>query len=126
MQRLGTPLHPAHVHIHDREAAEPQKGDRVGVSDRRGFAQKAAWLDVGSSCTGSGAFFYYGRPPLVVQGMVNTQQMMFGDGVSAYTLSAPVWGQARSPIRSSSRSGRGWIEWLTCYEFFSKFLIRRR
>lgn len=40
----------------------------------------------------SGAFFYYGRPPLIVQGMVNTQQMMFRDGVSAYTLSAPVWG----------------------------------
>ncbi|MGZ3666666.1 MAG: RDD family protein [Ktedonobacterales bacterium] len=40
----------------------------------------------------SGAFFYYGRPPLVVQGLMNTRQMIFSDGVSAYTLSAPVWG----------------------------------
>jgi uncharacterized RDD family membrane protein YckC len=40
----------------------------------------------------SGAFFYYGRPPLVVQGMVNTQQLMFSDGVSSYTLSEAIWG----------------------------------
>jgi uncharacterized RDD family membrane protein YckC len=40
----------------------------------------------------SGAFFYVGRPSVVVQSMMNTRQMMFGDGVSAYTLSAPVWG----------------------------------
>lgn len=40
----------------------------------------------------SATFFYYGRPPLVVQGLVNTQQMMFRDGVSSYTLSAPIWG----------------------------------
>jgi uncharacterized RDD family membrane protein YckC len=40
----------------------------------------------------SGAFFYFGRPPLVVQGLVNTRQMMFRDGVRSYTLSAPAWG----------------------------------
>ena len=39
----------------------------------------------------SATFFYYGRPPLVVQGLVNMQQMMFRDGVSAYALSAPTW-----------------------------------
>lgn len=44
-----------------------------------------AWLAV------SAMFFYYGRPPLVVQSMMNTRQMMFGNGVSSYTLSAPVW-----------------------------------
>lgn len=45
------------------------------------------------ACLASSAtFFYYGRPPLVVQSLVNTQQMMFRDGVSAYTLSAPTWG----------------------------------
>lgn len=38
------------------------------------------------------AFFYYGRPPLVVQSMANTRQMMFSDGVSSYTLGAPTWG----------------------------------
>jgi uncharacterized RDD family membrane protein YckC len=41
---------------------------------------------------GSATFFYYGRPPLVVQGLVNTHQLMFRDGVSSYTLSAPIWG----------------------------------
>ncbi|HEX9056770.1 MAG TPA: RDD family protein [Ktedonobacterales bacterium] len=40
----------------------------------------------------SGAFFYYGRSPLVVQSMMNTRQMMFQHGVRSYTLSAPVWG----------------------------------
>lgn len=40
----------------------------------------------------SGAFFYYGRPPLVVQSMMNTRDMMFRDGVSSYTLGAPAWG----------------------------------
>jgi hypothetical protein len=45
------------------------------------------------ACLACGAtFFYYGRPPLIVQGMMNTRQMMFRDGVSSYTLSAPVWG----------------------------------
>lgn len=37
-------------------------------------------------------FFYFGRPPLVIQSMVNTRQMIFRDGVSSYTLSAPAWG----------------------------------
>jgi hypothetical protein len=40
----------------------------------------------------SATFFYYGQPPLVVQGMMNRRDMMFRDGVSSYTLSAPVWG----------------------------------
>lgn len=39
----------------------------------------------------SAAFFYYGRPPLVIQSMVNTRQMMFIDGVSGYTLGTPTW-----------------------------------
>jgi uncharacterized RDD family membrane protein YckC len=37
-------------------------------------------------------FFYFGRPSLVIQSMVNTRQVMFRDGVSSYTLSAPAWG----------------------------------
>jgi len=40
----------------------------------------------------SGVFFYFGRPPLVVQSMMNTRDMMFSNGVSSYTLSAPEWG----------------------------------
>jgi uncharacterized RDD family membrane protein YckC len=40
----------------------------------------------------SGAFFYYGRPPLVVQGMANTREMLFRDGVSSYSLGEATWG----------------------------------
>ena len=40
----------------------------------------------------SATFFYYGRPPLVVHGLVTTRQLMFRDGVSAYALSVPIWG----------------------------------
>jgi uncharacterized RDD family membrane protein YckC len=39
----------------------------------------------------SAGFFYFGRPPLVIQSMVNTRDEMFRDGVSTYTLSAPAW-----------------------------------
>lgn len=39
------------------------------------------------------AFFYYGRPPLVVENLINTRQMMFSEGVSAYSLGTPTWGQ---------------------------------
>lgn len=40
----------------------------------------------------TGAFWYFGRPPLVIQGMINTQQAMFRDGTHSYTLSPPTWG----------------------------------
>jgi uncharacterized RDD family membrane protein YckC len=44
-------------------------------------------------------FFYYGRPPLVVQSMVNTRQMMFDEGVRSYALSAPTWGEGTVTYR---------------------------
>ncbi len=37
----------------------------------------------------SGGFFYFGRPPLVVQSAVNTNTSLFPDGVRSYTLGAP-------------------------------------
>lgn len=38
------------------------------------------------------AFFYFGRPPLVIAGMVNAHQAPFTYGADRYTLSAPAWG----------------------------------
>jgi uncharacterized RDD family membrane protein YckC len=37
------------------------------------------------------AFDYFGRPPLVIDGMFNTRQN-FPSGVTAYTLGSPQWG----------------------------------
>ncbi len=39
-----------------------------------------------------GAFAYFGRPPLVIEGAKNTSQGIFTDGVSSYTLGSPRWG----------------------------------
>ncbi|HET9110863.1 MAG TPA: RDD family protein [Ktedonobacterales bacterium] len=59
------------------------------VQARRRFAMVSAIL---LACVSySAAFFYYGRPPLVIQSMVNTRQMMFSDGVSDYTLGPSTW-----------------------------------
>jgi hypothetical protein len=54
----------------------------------------------------SAAFFYYGRPPLVVQSMANTRQMMFSNGVSAYTLSSPAWGAGTVTYQVTYRTER--------------------
>lgn len=85
-QRLGD--HLAHTVVVRRDAlAAPLLSP--AQSQRRAALVAGvlvAWL------TFSAAFFYYGRPPLVVQSMMNTRQEMFSDGVSSYTLSAPAWG----------------------------------
>jgi uncharacterized RDD family membrane protein YckC len=39
-----------------------------------------------------GAFAYFGRPPLVIEGAKNTSQGVFSEGVSSYTLGSPQWG----------------------------------
>jgi len=39
-----------------------------------------------------GAFAYFGRPPLVIEGAKNTSEGIFTDGVSSYTLGSPRWG----------------------------------
>jgi uncharacterized RDD family membrane protein YckC len=39
-----------------------------------------------------GAFAYFGRPPLVIEGAKNTSQGAFSEGVSSYTLGSPQWG----------------------------------
>lgn len=85
-QRLGD--HLARTVVLRREALAMPLLTRAQA--RRRFALTGAILLV---CVGySAAFFYYGRPPLVIQSMINTRQMMFSDGVSGYTLGTPTWG----------------------------------
>ena len=49
---------------------------------------------------GCGAFAYVGRPPLVIQSLVNTNSLFDRDNIVAYTLGAPRWGSGvvRYPI----------------------------
>jgi len=49
---------------------------------------------------GCGAFAYFGRPPLVIQSLVNTNSLFDRDNIAAYTLGAPYWGSGvvRYPI----------------------------
>jgi uncharacterized RDD family membrane protein YckC len=41
----------------------------------------------------SGWFAYFGRPPLVIKGAVNTHSAMFNQGVNTYHLGSPAWGK---------------------------------
>jgi len=85
-QRLGDLL--AHTLVLPREAvAEPW----LTPAARR-WRLLLVGVALFASLAFSASYFYYGRPPLVVQGLMNTRQMMFQDGVSAYTLSVPRWG----------------------------------
>jgi uncharacterized RDD family membrane protein YckC len=49
---------------------------------------------------GCGAFAYFGRPPLVIQSIVNTNSLFDRGNIVAYTLGAPRWdsGVVRYPI----------------------------
>lgn len=40
---------------------------------------------------GCGAFYYYGRPPLVIEGLYNTHQLL-GSNIQSYQPGAPIWG----------------------------------
>lgn len=85
-QRLGD--HLAHTVVIRRGAITAPWLTPEQVGRRLALVSAILLVSVG----GSVAFFYYGRPPLVVQGMANTRQMMFSDGVNSYTLGAPTWG----------------------------------
>ncbi len=54
-------------------------------------------------------FSYYGRPPLVIQGLVNTRTLVAGQAITSYTLGAPK--RSRStvtyPIRYTTAAAHG-------------------
>jgi uncharacterized RDD family membrane protein YckC len=79
-QRLGD--HAAHTLVLPKESVTEPLLTPAHVRRRLTLVSVALLIFLAFS----GAFFYYDRPPLVVQGMVNTRQMMFSDGVSSYTL----------------------------------------
>jgi hypothetical protein len=56
----------------------------------------------------SAGFFYYGRPPLVVQSAVNTGTLFAPDGVRSYTLGAPTHGNntITYPVRFETQANR--------------------
>jgi uncharacterized RDD family membrane protein YckC len=60
-----------------------------------------------AAATGSLAFDYYGRPPLVIQGMWNTGGLGFGQPMSGYELGRPQWGvgSITYPITYHRRDG---------------------
>jgi hypothetical protein len=45
-------------------------------------------------------FYYYGRPPLVIEGLRNTRQLL-GGTVQTYTLGSPLWGTEQMGARST-------------------------
>jgi uncharacterized RDD family membrane protein YckC len=59
----------------------------------------------GAFCLG---FAYYGRPPLVIEGLANTHTLFRGSGVGAYALGTPHWarGTVTYPIRYETLDGR--------------------
>lgn len=86
-QRLGDRL--AHTLVVPRESLAEPPLTRTQIR-RRLTLVGAVVATLLVFCAG---FFYYGRPPLVVQSAVNTRQMLFADGVRSYTLGAPQWGE---------------------------------
>jgi uncharacterized RDD family membrane protein YckC len=59
------------------------------VSRRRAIGVAAAAAVLLAFC---GGFAYFGRPPLVIEGLRNTSEGIFSEGASSYTLGSPKWG----------------------------------
>ena len=60
-----------------------------GMKRRRAIGVAAAAALLLAVCAG---FAYFGRPPLVIEGMKNTSDGIFREGVSSYTLGSARWG----------------------------------
>ena len=48
-------------------------------------------------------FYYYDRPPLVIQGLQNTHELL-GGTVQSYTLGSPRWGTKQTGTDNATRS----------------------
>lgn len=85
-QRLGD--HLAGTLVLEREAA---------IGARLSPPQMRRRLALVATCCAAflvfcGVFFYVGRPPIIIQGMFNTREMIFDGGATSYSLGAPTWG----------------------------------
>jgi len=60
-----------------------------GVQRRRAIGLAGVTVLLLALC---GAFAYYGRPPLVIEGAKNTGEGFFGQGIGTYRLGSPRWG----------------------------------
>jgi len=56
---------------------------------RRLLALIAALAVVGGGCL---AFSYWGRPPLVIEGLARTASLVWGQDIAVYSLGTPTWG----------------------------------
>jgi uncharacterized RDD family membrane protein YckC len=84
-QRLGDRV--AGTTVVKRDAAlEPGATRSAGPQARR-----FAGIVLAAAVLFTMAFNYFGRPPLVVEGLFNTRQL-FPSGVTAYSLGNPEWG----------------------------------
>src|SRR5437764_2137407 len=69
-----------------------------GEVRRRLAALAGALILFAAFCLG---FSYYGRPPLVIEGLANTHALFGGSGIGSYALGSPRWGRGSVtyPIR---------------------------
>jgi uncharacterized RDD family membrane protein YckC len=97
-QRIGD--HLAHTLVISRAALAAPLLTPSQLRRRLALVSGALLLGIAFSAV----FFYYGRPPLVVQSMANTGVMMFDGGVTSYTLGAPTWGSGTVTYQMTYRT----------------------
>lgn len=87
-QRLGD-LVGATTVVHRRNALQP------AATRRAGYLARGVFFAVLAAVFAFTAFFeYFGRPPLVIQGLYNERQFVFRD-VTSYALGRPTWASGK-------------------------------
>lgn len=97
-QRIGD--HLAHTLVISRASLAAPLLTPTQLRRRLALVSGALLLSVAFSAV----FFYYGRPPLVIQSMANTRVMMFDSDMTSYSLSAPTWGQGTVTYQMTYRT----------------------